>query len=275
MAEVTVHSFRVGDRVLVTTEADAGDVVFLGTAGRTAYPFIVQRTISGPGGTYVDACDVLDADGTSLALVERKFELDGHSKPRTVTTEFRSVAFASPGTYTLQYSVYDDVVGNFTFKVVQQDSPSTGIVPGPLDASLAKSTIAWIRMPRQVEQVARKKRSGPPPDYMDGLTHPVWYGYQDGRVYVLVGEAEQQVPGLTEASSVTLIARSKDKRSQVAEVECGVEILPKDGAWKALARDLLMGRRLNLPDGDAAIDRWFTTCEIVTLTPLPPAIDAI
>lgn len=270
MAQVTIHSFRVGDRVLVETEPDAGDVVFLGAAGTTAYPFVVARTISGPGGTYVDACDVIDADGASLGMIERKYELDGHSKPRELVTEFRGVAFPSPGTYTLQYSVYDDVVGNFAFRVVRQDSPATGIVPGPLDAALSKSTICWIRMPRTEPKIEKKKRSGPPPEYMSGLTHAVWYGYENGRIYVLVGEGEQQVPGLATASSVTLIARSKAKQSEVAEVECGVEVLPKDAAWRALAQDLLVGRRLNLTDGDAAIDRWFKTCEIVTLTPLTP-----
>ena len=169
--------------------------------------------------------------------------------------------------------MYDDVVGNFAFRVVQQDSPVTGIVPGPLHASLSKSTICWIEVPTDEVPVPRKKRSGPKPDYMSGRTWPVWYGYENGKVYVLVGEGEQQVPGLTDATTVKLIARSKDLQSHVAEVECGVEVLAKDDAWTELARDVLVGRRLNLPDGDAAVDRWRSTCEVVSLTPLPPAVE--
>lgn len=271
MAQVTIHSFRVSDRVLVETEPDAGDIVFLGSAGKTAYPFVVARTLSGPGGTYIDACDVIDADGASVATIERKYELDGHSKPRQIISEFRNIAFPSPGTYTLQYSVYDDVVGNFAFRVVRQDSPATGIVPGPLDAALSKSTIVWIKIPSDAPKIAKKKRSGPPPQYLAGESFAVWYGYENGRIYVLVGEGEQQVPGLLERTSVTVVPRSKVKQSGLVEVECGVEILPKDAAWRTLASDVLLGRRLNLTDGDAAIERWFKTCEIVSLTPLPPS----
>ena len=54
-------------------------------------------------------------------------------------------------------------------------------------------------------------------------------------------------------------------------MECTVETLPKDARWDEIARDLLVGRRLNLKDGDAAVNRWKKECEIVVLTPLPPA----
>lgn len=263
MPQVQIIDFRVLDRVLAETEPDAPDVVYLG-GGSVAYPFVVVRTLAGPGGVYIDACDIVDADGTRLGTWERRFELDGESKPRTITTEFRDVKFAEPGTYSLQYSIFDDVVATFAFRVAQDSAPAAGIVPGPLDAALAKSTIAWIRVRDTDEPVGARA------PYMGGRDHSVWYGYEDGRVYVLVGPGEQQVPGMTDAGTVRLIARSKDKRSQVADVEASVTVLPKDAKWEQLARDLLVGRRLNLRDGDAAIERWKKECEIVCLTPLPP-----
>ena len=267
MPSVKIHDFRIVDRVLAETEPDAPDIVYLGAGGNVAYPFVVVRKIAGPGGIYVDACDVIDANGASLGVWERKFELDGESKPRTIVTEIRECRFPEPGTYTLQYLCYDDVVGNFSFRVVAEEPPAAGIVPGPLDGALSKSTIVWLRV-QDVDQPVGDK-----PAYRGGKDWPVWYGYEDGRVYVLNGEGEQTVPGLTSAGHVRLVARSKDKRSQIADVECTVEVLPKDGRWDTLARDLLLGRRLNLRDGDAAVERWKRDCEIVMLTPLPPPVE--
>lgn len=250
--DVKIQDFRVIDRVLAETEPDASDVVFVGATGKTAFPFVVIRQLAGPGGVYIDACDVVDADGRSLGVWEKTFELDGESKPLTLVTEIRDVTFPGPGTYTLQYWIFDDAVGGFPFQVVQSDAPAAGIVPGPLDAALSKSTIVWLTVPDHDEK-------------------PVWYGYEDGRIYVLAGgEGEQQLPGLLEARSVSLAARSKDKRSLVAEAECVVEVLAKNAEWDRVARDLLLGRRLNLRDGDKAVDRWKESCEIVSLTPLPP-----
>src|SRR5439155_9860836 len=57
---VTVHDFRVLDRVLAETDPNAGDVVFLGARVDIAYPFLVIRRISGPGGVYIDALDIID-----------------------------------------------------------------------------------------------------------------------------------------------------------------------------------------------------------------------
>jgi hypothetical protein len=270
--DVTVHDFRVLDRVLAETDPNAGDTVFLGARGNIAYPFLVVRTISGPGGVYIDALDIIDADGKTLGSWERQFELDGESKPRTIETEIRDARFPDPGTYHIQYSIFDDVIASFPFKVVQQESPTEGIVPGPLDAALSKSTIAWLSFqePREIDP----ERPAAPvkvPRYEAGKEWPIWYGYEEGRVYVLVGPGEQQVPGLLETSSVRLIARSKDKRSEVADVECTVEVMPKDARWDEIARDALVGRRLNLKDGDAAVNRWKKECEVVVLTPLPPA----
>ena len=271
MADVTVHDFRILDRILAETDPNAGDVVYLGARGDVAYPFLVIRRLSGPGGVYIDALEVIDADGKTLGTWERQFELDGESKPRVVDNELRDVRFPAAGTYHLQYSVFDKVIATFPFQVLQQDSPAAGIVPGPLDAALSKSTIAWLSFAPPLER--DPERPAAPvevPRYEAHKEWPIWYGYEEGRVYVLVGPNEQEIPGLTDAASVRLIARSKDKRSEVADVECSVEKLPKDARWDVVARDLLVGRRLNLKDGDAAVNRWKKECEIVVLTPLPP-----
>ncbi len=272
MPTVTIHDFRVTDRVLAESEPDAADLVYIGARGSAAFPFVVQRKIAGPGGVYIDVLEVVDADGTTLGTWERQFELDGESKPRTLTTEVRDLVFQHPGTYSLQYSIYDDVIATFPFSVLEQAGPGAGIVAGPLDQALSKSTILWLSLGDAIDETP--ENSGQPvkqPRYNAGMEHPVWYGYENGRVYVLTGPGEQQVPGLGEASTVHLIARSKDKRSKIGEADCGVDRLAKDAEWTRIASDLLVGRRLNLRDGDGAVKRWRETCEIVALSPLPPA----
>ena len=72
---------------------------------------------------------------------------------------------------------------------------------------------------------------------------------------------------MTEAEQVTLIARSKDLRSAVTQVPADARVVSTDEElWESVARAAL-GRRLNLPDGDGAYDRWREQCALVELTP--------
>ena len=254
MSKVTIHDFRVTDAILAQTDTDAGDVVFLGPAGNAAFPFVVWRRLSAPGGMYIDACEIVGSDGAVVDMIERKYELDGESLIQDIVDEFRSTTFPGPGAYTLRYYVYDDLLLDTPFQVVQSDPPYGAIVPGPVDAALSKSTIAWVIVPQNGGAEATKA---------------VWYGYDQGRVYVLTGAGEQEVPGLAEGSKhVKLIVRSKDVQSKVGEVVCVTQVLPKDAEWERIAREILLGRRLNLPDGEKAADRWKRDCEIVQLTPI-------
>ena len=251
---VTIHDFRVTDAVLAKTDPDAGDVVYLGPSGKAAFPFVVWRRLSGPGGVYMDAAEVPGPDVDPLAFIERKYELDGESIIQDVVDELNDVTFPGPGTYKLQYFVYDDLLLEVPFEVVQSDPPYGAVVPGPVDAALSKSTIAWLAVPQDDDTV---------------VTKPIWYGYDQGRVYVLTGEGEQDIPGLADSSKhVRLIVRSKDVQSRVGDVTCVSQTLPKDKDWERIAREILVGRRLNLKDGDKAPDRWKKDCEIVVLTPV-------
>ena len=255
MPAVAIHDFRVTDAILAQTDPDAGDVVYLGPAGNAAFPFVVWRRLSGPGGMYIDACEIIGKDGAVIGMVERKYELDGESMIQDIVDVFRDTVFpAGPGKYTLRYHIFDDHMLDTPFEVQQSDPPYGAIVPGPVDAALSKSTIAWVSVPQEDGSAATKA---------------VWYGYEQGRVYVLTGKGEQEVPGLAEGSRhVKLIVRSKDIQSKVGETTCVTHVLPKDATWERIARELLLGRRLNLPDGEAAVERWKRDGEIVQLTPI-------
>lgn len=94
---------------------------------------------------------------------------------------------------------------------------------------------------------------------------PVWHLWYDGSAYVLTGGIEQQLPALDDRAYVTV--RSKDKGSRLVTWVASVEtVAPGSEQWAAVVPNLL-GKRLNLPDGEAAADRWARECLLYRLTP--------
>lgn len=94
---------------------------------------------------------------------------------------------------------------------------------------------------------------------------PVWHLWYDGSAYVLTGGIEQKLPALAERAYVTV--RSKDKGSRLVTWVADVEIVVPGGEqWAAVVPNLL-GKRLNLPDGEAAAQRWARECVLYRLTP--------
>jgi hypothetical protein len=95
---------------------------------------------------------------------------------------------------------------------------------------------------------------------------PVWHVWQDGAFYLLTGGIEQPAPdGLADRAFVTV--RSKDKGSRLATYEADVEVVDAGTEeWDAV-QGALLGKRLNLPDGDAAPIRWARECVVYRLRP--------
>jgi hypothetical protein len=95
--------------------------------------------------------------------------------------------------------------------------------------------------------------------------HAVWHLWQDGAAYVLTGGLEQPLPALGERAFVTV--KSKDKGSRLVTWVASVSVVePGTEAWQGVVPNLL-GKRLNLPDGEAAALRWQTECVLYRLTP--------
>jgi hypothetical protein len=91
---------------------------------------------------------------------------------------------------------------------------------------------------------------------------------------VLTGGSEQRIRGLDDASGVLLSARSKDQQSLLTTVEASARVIPgSDPLFNKLV-PILLPRRLNLRDGDAAADRWRKECTLVELTPSAIPADA-
>lgn len=96
-------------------------------------------------------------------------------------------------------------------------------------------------------------------------SQPVWHLWQDGSAYVLTGGIEQAAPMLTDRAYVTVA--SKDKGSRLVTWVAAVEVAdPESEQWAAVVPNLL-GKRLNLPDGEAAAQRWARECTVYRLTP--------
>lgn len=117
-----------------------------------------------------------------------------------------------------------------------------------IDEATKKSGLIWVR-PAGEHQHA----------------HAVWHLWQDGSAYVLTGGIEQELPALADRAYVTV--RSKDKGSRLVTWVADVTVVaPDSDEWTAVVPNLL-GKRLNLPDGEAAPQRWAADCVVYRLTP--------
>ena len=118
-----------------------------------------------------------------------------------------------------------------------------------IDEAAKKSGLVWVRAAGSGHRA-----------------QPLWHLWQDGAVFVLTGGLEQPAPdGLADRAFVTV--RSKDKRSRLVTFEATVDVLDPGSEQWAAVEPTLLGKRLNLPDGDAAGERWRRECTLYRLTP--------
>jgi hypothetical protein len=257
--DVRLTNVYVADAKLVADElAQPEDAmaVFVGRAakGRVA-PFVVRRSYTGAGGWYREAMALLAPNGDVVwRSPEQALTLRGSSKIDTFTDEVHGVVVDSDEDHELVLLVGGDEVGRVPVAILDEDPPyATGSDTAVLDEALKKSTVVWIEVPGD--------------GGTGGRAVPAWYGTLDGRIYVLTGGSEQHVPGLAEAAQVVLIARSKELQSLVAEVEASARVVPGADPLFARVAPVLLPRRLNLRDGEQAVDRWRKECTLVELTP--------
>jgi len=100
-----------------------------------------------------------------------------------------------------------------------------------------------------------------------GHTRAVWHEWVGDAACVVAGGSEQPLPDIERHQTVILSLRSKSTRALVAEVKATVEVVAPDSEhWEAVTTALKAGR-LNLADGDHAIERWATESVVVRLVP--------
>lgn len=117
-----------------------------------------------------------------------------------------------------------------------------------IDEATKKSGLVWVRAAGQGQHA-----------------QAVWHVWQDGAAWVVAGGAEQSLPELEDHAYVTV--RSKDKGSRLVTWIADVaRIQPGSAEWDAVV-PTLVAKRLNLPDGDEAPQRWARESTVWRLTP--------
>jgi hypothetical protein len=129
-----------------------------------------------------------------------------------------------------------------------------------VEEAMKKSGLVWLTLPDLPQPRA------------------AWHLWHEGAAYILTGgEGEQPLPGLPEASQVTVTVRSKDKGGMLVTWVADVsEIAPGSPEWDELI-PLVVKERLNarpqhgeVHEGDAAhnpIPRWSRESWLLKLTP--------
>jgi len=250
---VVADAKMLADGLLQPEDAMA---VFVGRGGKgTVAPFTVRRSYTGAGGWYVESMALLAPNGdVAWRGEEQPITLRGSSKIDMFSDDLHGVLVDSSDDHELVFLIGGDEVGRVPLAILDEDPPyETDSPTAVLAEALKKSTVVWVEVPG--------------PGGTGGKAVPAWYGTLDGRVYLLTGGSEQHIHGLEDADRVLLRARSKDLQSLLTTVEASARTIPaSDPLFNRLIPELLP-RRLNLPDGDAAADRWRKECTLVELTP--------
>lgn len=240
-------------------EGSADPVVHVyGSRRGSAAPFLVRRGWSGPQGAYVEQFRVVHADTrmTAYKSEPRIVELSGEFYSNDVEDRLDGVPL-DIGEYELVFTVDGEIVPGVPVFV----EPGPGAVGGPpalvapiIELATKKSDLVWISVPDQVAASGQ-------------ATRPAWHLWHNGAVYLVFDGSEQRMPGLAEADSVVVTVRSKDKWGTVVAWRGAVEAVPPGSpAWNEVT-PLLVGKRLNNRDGDAAPARWAKECLVVRIVP--------
>jgi hypothetical protein len=109
-------------------------------------------------------------------------------------------------------------------------------------------------------------QAGPGP----GRPRPAWHIWRDA-AYVLTGPGEQDIPGLGDASQVTVTVASKDTGGLLVRWTARVSrVEPGSAEWSGIIGALLAAR-LNEPPGSGAspAQRWAASGAVYRLSPAP------
>jgi hypothetical protein len=269
--DVRLTAVSVADAALVAggvAQPEDAMTVYIGRGGKgRVAPFTVQRSYTGAGGWYVEVMTLLAPNGeVAWRGPERSIDLRGANKIDTFTDDVRDASLGSSEDHELVFLLSDgrrtgwmspirmDEVARVPLSVADADPPVVdNTTTAILAEALKKGTVVWISVP------------GPGGTGAHGI--PAWYGLHDNRVYVLTGGSEQRIPGLAETDRAVLTARSKDLQSRVVDAEASARVIPSNDPLFDTLVPILLPRRLNLRDGEAAGDRWRKESTLVELTP--------
>lgn len=219
-----------------------------------ARPFGINRVYQGPQGVYEESILVLDPDDVVIwQRPWRKVELRGEMYEDLFRSEVASeVEVSSPGEHSLVFLIDGTEIGRVPLFIdAGQSARALGVVGDAAETALKKGSIIWLTIPQPNGTSA---------------TRPAWYVQQGRKLFVIKGGAEQELPGLETNTRVDVTVKSKDIAATIAVVPADVRVVPNDSDEFERIAIQGMGTRLNLQDGEAALQRWKDTCTMVELT---------
>ncbi|MDX1659686.1 MAG: pyridoxamine 5'-phosphate oxidase family protein, partial [Nitriliruptorales bacterium] len=163
------------------------------------------------------------------------------------------IRIESADEHTLVFLLGNEEIGRIpVFIDAPQSLRSAGVVDEAMETALKKGSILWLTIPQP-----------------DGTTahRPAWYVQQGQQLFVIKGGDEQELPHLENNNRVSMTVKSKDVQAAIAEVDAEVRVVDNDSEEFEKIATLGLGTRLNLPDGQGALERWKETCVMVELTP--------
>lgn len=219
-----------------------------------ARPITVLRDYQGPQGIYIEHFVLRDRKGRERARSSpRPIELKGQMFQDRFVSTLRDVVVEDPDEHELTFCIGEQEVGSIpVFMESGHGGDPRLAAEETFKKALKKGTILWLTVPQP-----------------DGSRHeqPIWFVYSGGRVYVVSGPTEQDVPHLGEVFEVEITARSKDVRSRVSRIPAAVRVLGPDDPQYATIVEEALPKRLNLTDPNEAAERWQRNCVVVELTP--------
>ena len=231
----------------------AGRVRVLGELPGALQPFRVERVYQGPPGEYEESILLLDPHDVVLwQRPYRPLRLHGQTAEAVFSSELDPhVHLTATDTHHLVFVVGEQEVGRIPLAVdAPQSARSAGVLGDAVEASLKKGSIVWVTVPQ-----------------VDGslLTRPAWYVQQDRSIFVLSGPDEQELPNLANVHEVQVSVKSKEVKAEIGVVKASVRLVDNASDEFDRVATLGLGTRLNLPDGDAALERWRSTCVMAEL----------
>jgi hypothetical protein len=220
----------------------------------SAQPFAIHRVYKGAQGRYEEVLVIADPDGVVVWESDpRVIELRGEMYEDLFRDRVSDrVEVSSLAEHTLAFYLDGRLEARVpVFVDAPQSARGAGVLMDAAETALKKGSICWLTIPQ---------RDG------GSLSRPAWYVQQGRQLFVLKGEAEQELPGLEDADQVTLTVKSKDVKATIGEMPADVRVVTDAEEFERIAT-MGLGTRLNLPDGEGALERWKSTCTLVELTP--------
>lgn len=219
----------------------------------TARPFHVNRVYQGAQGRYEESVLILDAEDVVVWQRPWRFiELRGEMFEDLFRDTIRSgVEIATAEEHQLVFLLDEGEVGRVPLFIDAEGSAKAlGVQVEAAEASLKKGSIAWVTIPQ--------------PDGSD-VTRPVWYVQEGRELFLIKGGGEMELPNIERTTRVDVHVKSKDVKSEIAVIPAAVRVVANDTDEFERIAMLGMGTRLNLHDGQDALQRWTDHATMVAL----------